>query len=81
MRRRGWKALELRRLLVNLKSGEAIAGLVKSEDARVLVLVDATLHARGESPVALDGEAIIDLDNVAFAQALPPKVLGPGPEG
>lgn len=73
MRSRAWRAYVLRRLLVNLKSGDAIGGALRSERHGTLVLVDATLWRSGESPVALDGEVIIDIDNVAFCQALAPK--------
>lgn len=74
MRSRGWRRFVGRRILVNLKSGNAIEGVLWTAPARgeLLVLKAARLLVAGESPVKLDGEAIIDVGEVDFAQVANP---------
>lgn len=72
----GWRRVAVtRRLLVNLKSGDAIDGVLLRQSGNVLVFGAAEHYAAsGRSPVPMQGEVIIDRDNIAYAQVLPPKM-------
>lgn len=60
-----------RTVLVNLKSGNAIQGVIVRQSGPLLVLKSASLHAVGMSdPTPLDGEAIVRVDDVDFIQAI-----------
>jgi hypothetical protein len=72
MTARGYRRWVGARILVNLKSGNAIAGVLWSTSRGVLVLKGAELLEPGESPVRLDGEAIIGIGEVDFAQVANP---------
>lgn len=59
-----------RRVIVNLKTGNAIAGVIVRQAGELLVLKDAELHEPGSSgPVPIDGEAVVSIANVDFIQA------------
>lgn len=71
-RMRGWRRVAWRRrVIVNLRSGGAIVGVLRNARGGVLELAQAMYHPPGGTPVALDGSAIIDTANVDFAQVLP----------
>lgn len=72
--KRDWRTYAGKRVLFNLKSGNAIVGVVWTAPRRrgLLVVKAATLLAPDQSPVKLDGEAIIDVDEVDFAQVANP---------
>lgn len=74
MTRRGWRRFLGQRILVNLKSGNAIVGVLwTAPRGGLLVLKGASLlDPAAESPVKLDGEAIIDVGEVDFAQVANP---------
>ena len=66
------RPLELRRrVLVNLKTGKAVAGVLWTRRRRLLVLKDATLYEGREAPVSIDGDVVIERSNVDFVQVLP----------
>lgn len=74
--RRPWARLALsERLLVNLRSGDAIGGILRAQEGNVLVIADARVFQTdgpGEGrPV--DGEILVELGNVSFAQRLAPR--------
>lgn len=74
------RALVLRRrVLVNLKSGNAIGGVLWTRSRRYLVLKGAELLESGRAPVAVDGEVLVERSNVDFVQVLPDA--GPRPTG
>ena len=68
-RSEGWRDLETRRVVVNLKSGQAIDGHLIRRRGTLLILRGAQLHEPGAEPVPLDGETIIDRAEVDFIQA------------
>ena len=72
MSARAWRRYVGRRILVNLKSGNAITGVLWSTRGNLLVLKGAELLAAEGSPAKLDGEAIIDRGEVDFAQVASP---------
>lgn len=58
-----------RRVLVNLRSGSAITGLLWVRRGRTLVLKSAELLEQGAAPVVMDGDVIVDRDQVEYVQA------------
>jgi hypothetical protein len=62
-----------RQVLVNLVSGNAIAGVCTYNGRTALVVRGATIHEAGAEPATADGEIMIDRINVDFIQ-----LLGPG---
>lgn len=59
------------RVLVNLLSGQAITGVLWRRRGRYLVLRSAELMEPGNTrPTPIDGEAIVDRDQVLFVQKL-----------
>lgn len=65
---RSWRRVETRRVVVNLKSGQAIDGHLIARRGTLLFLRAATLHEPGAAPVPLDGEILIDRSEVDFIQ-------------
>lgn len=64
-----WDALEARRVVVNLKSGRAVDGLVVRRTGDVLFLKNAVLLEPGAEPAPLDGETVVERAEVDFIQA------------
>lgn len=64
-------AMRRQRVIVNLRSGPALTGVVLRDWGRRIELGDARLHEAGESR-PLDGRAVVWKTNVAFVQVLPP---------
>lgn len=62
--------LENRKLLVNLCSGNAVAGVCTVDNRDALVLRGATVHQPDAEPAPADGEILIDRINVDFIQVL-----------
>lgn len=60
-----------RRVLVNLKTGKALEGVLWTRRRGVLVLKDATLLEPKAQPVPVDGEVLIERANVDFVQIAP----------
>jgi hypothetical protein len=61
-----------RKVVVNLKSEDAIKGVLYKADRQVLVLRDAWFHKAGDAPrKPIDGEALIQRTEIAFMQILP----------
>ncbi|MFC5992940.1 hypothetical protein ACFQE5_01795 [Pseudonocardia hispaniensis] len=58
-----------RRVLVNLIGGQAIDGVLWARRGRMLILRDAKLLEQGVEPVPMDGEVIIDRQQIDFVQA------------
>lgn len=58
-----------RQVIVNLHNGNAIHGVLFKQDGPLLVLKNASyLEGRAE-PLALDGDTVIERDQVLFIQA------------
>lgn len=63
--------VERRRVLVPLKSGAALRGILWASGQGLLTLKAAEYLEDGREPVPIDGEAIIETSNVEFVQVLP----------
>jgi small nuclear ribonucleoprotein (snRNP)-like protein len=74
MRARAWRRWIGRRVVVNLRTGTALTGVLwRVHRGGLLSLRDAVLHDQGApSPVRVDGEAIIELDHVDYCQVTNP---------
>lgn len=59
-----------RNILVNLRSGNAVNGVVSYETKTALVLRGAIVHTADAEPTPADGEVLIDRANVDFIQML-----------
>lgn len=64
-------ALRRQRVIVNLRSGPALTGVVARDWGQRIELVDAKLHDAGDAR-PLDGRAVAWKSNVEFVQVLPP---------
>jgi hypothetical protein len=67
---RPWRLVQARRVVVNLRSGQAIQGLLVRQSGPLLFLAEAELHEGNNSPVPLDGQAVIERPTVDFIQML-----------
>lgn len=75
-----WRSVAVsKRVLVSLRSGPSISGILIRTRGPLLILASATLHEEGAPAVPLDGEAVIERGHVAFVQVLP--AAEPGAEG
>lgn len=73
--RTAWTRRLRSRFLVQLRSGTAIEGILWRTEGRVVILRDVRIHAPGStSPVRADGEVLVELDHIDYAQlAAPPS--------
>ena len=67
-----------RRVIVNLKTGRAVRGVLWTRRGSSLVLKSAELLEAGRNPTAVIGEVVVDAANVDFVQVLP-EGLVPAP--
>lgn len=67
---RPWRLVKARRVVVNLRSGQAIQGLLVRQSGPLLFLAEAQLHEGNNEPVPLDGQAVIERPTVEFIQML-----------
>lgn len=67
---RPWRLVKARRVVVNLRSGQAIQGLLVRQSGPLLFLAEAQLHEGTNTPVPLDGQAVIERPTVDFIQML-----------
>jgi small nuclear ribonucleoprotein (snRNP)-like protein len=60
------------KVIVTLKSGDAFRGVLREQDARALVLVNADGLSMGErgTDASVDGEIVILREDVAYLQVL-----------
>jgi len=65
-----WAVVYARRVVVNLKTGRAIDGLLVRKDGPLLFLKNAVLLEEGSEPAAIDGEAVVHAAEIDFIQAL-----------
>jgi small nuclear ribonucleoprotein (snRNP)-like protein len=66
--RRVYKALLTERVIVNLRSGKAFAGVVWEERFDMLVLRDVTLFEGRTQGQPMDGEVVLDRQHIDFIQ-------------
>ena len=67
---RPWRLVKARRVVVNLRSGQAIQGLLVRQSGPLLFLAEAELHEGPNNPVPLDGQAVVERQTVDFIQML-----------
>lgn len=67
---RPWRLVKARRVVVNLRSGQAIEGLLVKQEGPLLFIAEARLHEGGENPVPIDGQAVLERPNIDFIQIL-----------
>lgn len=65
-----WSVVVARRVVVNLKSGTALDGVLVRKDGPLLFLKNAVLLEQGQEPAPVDGEAVVQCSQVDFIQAL-----------
>jgi hypothetical protein len=58
-----------RRVVVNLRTGTAVSGVVTEVRGPLLIVRDATVHD-GDQAAPADGEIVIDRANVDYVQAV-----------
>lgn len=59
-----------RRVVVNLKSGRAVAGVVTDMDGPLLTVKDATLHEPNAESARVDGTIVVHREDVDFIQTI-----------
>ena len=59
-----------RQVLVNLNSGNALAGVITFESRTAIVLRGVTVHTTDSDPAPADGEVLVDRAHVDFIQML-----------
>lgn len=64
-----WNARRHRRIVVTLKSGDGFQGVLAGVDAHTLALRDAE-KLGGDTNVPVDGEVIVQLADIKYAQRL-----------
>jgi len=65
-----WRTLVARRVVVNLKSGRGVDGLLIRKAGDLLFLRNATALEAGTAPAPVDGEAVIQRQDIDFIQTL-----------
>lgn len=65
-----WRRLLARRVVVNLKTGRALDGLLVRKSGDLVFLRNATALEPGAAPLTLDGEAVVSRSDIDFIQAL-----------
>ncbi len=60
-----------RRVIVNLKTEKAFAGVLWAKRGALLVLKDAFVLEAARDAVKVDGEVVIERSNVDYIQVLP----------
>lgn len=74
--RRGWRQFERCTVLVNLRSGSAIRGVLIDGRAPLLQLANAVLlEPDAKEPAKIDGTAAVDYLQVAWVQVLAPSEI------
>lgn len=67
---RPWRLVTARRVVVNLRSGQAIDGLLIRKQGPLLFISEARLHEGSENPTPIDGQAVIERETIDFIQML-----------
>lgn len=59
-----------RKVVVNFHDGRALEGILFKQSGPLLVLKNATLLELGSEPLPIDGDAVVERNQVLFIQAL-----------
>ena len=65
-----WRTLMARRVIVNLKSGRGVDGLLVRKSGDLLFIREATALEPGATPQAIDGETVVQRGDIDFIQTL-----------
>ena len=65
-----WRALLARRVVVNLKTGRAVSGVLVRRSGDLLFIREAVVLEPGAEPARGDGEAVVARADIDFIQAL-----------
>jgi hypothetical protein len=65
-----WRTLVARRVVINLKSGRGLEGLLVRKAGELLFLRQAIALEAGTQPQPVDGEAVVQRGDVDFIQTL-----------
>lgn len=65
-----WRLVKARRVVVNLRSGQAIDGLLTRQQGPLLFLSEARLLEGSDQPTMIDGQAVIERQTIDFIQML-----------
>jgi hypothetical protein len=65
-----WRTLVARRVVINLKTGRGVDGLLVRKAGELLFLRNATALEPGASPVPMDGETVVQRCDIDFIQTL-----------
>lgn len=63
-----WRYLVRKTVVVNLFSGRAFVGILWEQRGPLLVLRKVTLHEPGGAQSEMDGEVVVERDQVEFIQ-------------
>ena len=67
-----WRRTAIRRrVIINLTTDKAFAGVLYAKRGQIFVLKDAKLLESGREPVKMDGEVVVESRNIDFVQVLP----------
>lgn len=58
-------------MIVNLKSGETLSGVLWEARGPWLTLRKSAILQAGSAPTPIDGDAVVHRDNIAFTQVVP----------
>lgn len=64
----GWRRHVRSRVVVNLRSGSAIEGVLYRADTKLLEIKNPTVHEPGAEPAPADGSMVIERSNVDYVQ-------------
>lgn len=67
---RPWRLVRARRVVVNLRSGQAIDGLLTKQEGSLLFISEARLLEGSDQPTPIDGQAVIERQTIDFIQML-----------
>jgi hypothetical protein len=65
-----WRSLVARRVVINLKTGRGLDGLLVRKSGDLLFLRNATALEPGSAPAPIDGETVVQRQDVDFIQTL-----------
>jgi hypothetical protein len=63
-----WRTLVRRKVVVNMLSERAFVGVLWAQRGPLLILRNVVMHEPGAEPQAVDGEVVVERDQVEFIQ-------------
>lgn len=62
------RTLTRKKVVVNLRTSRAFVGILWARRGPLLVLRNVTMHEPGAAPAPVDGEVVVERDQVEFIQ-------------